>query len=191
MFVRRLLKKIGIWKYLKTQASDKDLARSSFLNQIIPKGGVGAELGVEKGVFTRCLLDVTEPEKLHLIDPWYLLGREWHWGSGNRSTVDALIGILGAFKNDLVEGRIVLNIGYDLEILSTFPEQYLDWVYIDTTHQYEHTQKELELLKSKIKENGIIAGDDWQINPDHPHHGVCRAVNEFVKREPYPDHLFQ
>ena len=44
---------------------------------------------------------------------------------------------------------------------------------------YDHTMKELQLLIRKVKPGGVIAGDDWQPEPDHPHHGVCRAVREF------------
>jgi len=177
MFIRRLWIKYNIGK--------KNSARSKFLVQVIPKGGVAAELGVHKGYFTRYILDITKPEKLHLIDPWYLRGKHWKWDKGDGSTIDALIGILRAFGDELVNKTIVLHIGADLEVLCTFPDQYFDWVYVDTTHSYEQTRKELHLLKSKVKTDGIIAGDDWLTDPNHRHHGVCRAVREFIEHEPF------
>ncbi len=36
-----------------------------------------------------------------------------------------------------------------------------------------------------MKPSGVIAGDDWVGDPDHPHHGVSRAVKEFVSERPY------
>lgn len=155
------------------------------MRRILPKGGVAAELGVQKGDFTRELLEIADPERLHLVDLWYLLGKEWHWGRGSRSTVAALKGILDKFEDELVSGRVALNIGDDVEVLATFPDRYFDWVYLDTLHAYEHTKRELEILKVKVKLHGIIAGDDWRLDPTHPHHGVCRAVTEFVETEPY------
>jgi hypothetical protein len=148
----------------------------------LPKGGVGAELGVHRGEFAAELLELAEPTRLHLIDLWYLFGLEWHWGEGEeRSTIGALKGILDRFAGELASGRVILHIGDDLELLPTFPDAYFDWVYVDSIHVYEHAQLELELLTAKVRPGGVIAGDDWIEDPDHPHHGVSRAVSEFCK----------
>ena len=160
--------------------------REPFVTGVLPRGGVGAELGIYRGEFTRELLDLTLPSRLHIVDPWYLLGPEWHWGKSRvRSTIGALQGVLGEFSRELVSGQVVLHVGDDLEVIPTFPDRYFDWVYIDSVHAYEHTRRELELLDAKMKPGGIIAGDDWIEDPDHPHHGVTRAVLEFVARTPY------
>jgi hypothetical protein len=159
--------------------------RGQILQRLVPSNSVGAEIGVHKGRFIRAILDMIKPKKLHLIDPWYLFGKEWQWAQGNRSTMEALIGILRACEEELVNGSIVLHIGYDVDILPMFHDQYFDWVYLDTSHQYEQTKRELELLKLKVKADGVIAGDDWHIDPNYMHHGVCQAVREFVEKEPY------
>lgn len=162
-----------------------DKSRRLFLEQYIPPGGVGAEIGVFKGQFTRILFEATRPQRLHLIDPWYLLGVEWPWARGNRSTTDALCSIIRRFKHQLASGQIVLNVADDLELLPTFPDGYFDWVYLDSTHAYEQTVSELALLKRKVKTGGVISGDDWREDPSHKHHGVCKAVREFVQQEPF------
>ncbi len=167
------------------EAMGKNRVRMRFVREILPPRGVAAELGVHKGYFTRVLLDIAEPVKLHLIDPWYLQGPAWTWGKGSRSTIEAVTGILRAFEDELVRGRVVLNVADDLEILPTFPAGYFDWVYLDTSHRYEQTRKELHALRSKMRATGIIAGDDWRPDPSHMHHGVCQAVREFVEQEPY------
>jgi hypothetical protein len=59
-------------------------------------------------------------------------------------------------------------------------DESLDWVYLDSTHSYQGTKQELALLKRKLKDRGLILGDDWQ-DEGHMHHGVCVAVNEFLK----------
>ena len=159
--------------------------RARFLAEVIPKGGIGAEIGVYKGHFTRFLLDGAAPEQLHLIDPWYLLGETWEWADGNQSTIDALVGVLRSYAIELIGGRAVLHVGYDLDVLPTFPDHFFDWVYLDSSHEYEHSVRELELLAMKVKAGGVIAGDDWQTDPAHVHHGVCRAVRELIAREPY------
>ena len=178
-----------LWNRLRRKSENpnrqKDVFRDRFLREVIPKGGVAAELGVYKGTFSRHLLEVTQPKQLHLIDPWYMNGKEWAWAEGNKSTIDALKGVLHAHEKELISGLVVLHIGDDLKVLQQFPDHYFDWVYVDTSHQYDHTLKELTLLKVKVKASGIIAGDDWQSDPSHRHHGVYRALKEFTKYEPY------
>ena len=159
--------------------------RIEFIERVLPKNGIGAELGVFKGHFSGILLKHTKARKLHLIDPWYFLTAHWLWARGNQSTVDALLKVLRTFKKEIEDGRILVHVGDDVQILATFPEQYLDWVYIDSSHTYEQTKDELQILTSKVKNNGIIAGDDWQPEPSHMHHGVYKAVNEFIGSEEY------
>lgn len=168
-----------------TAPSPNHLIRANVLRSLIRENGIGAEIGVHKGTFSRSILNTVKPQQLHLIDPWYLMGKEWRWGEGNRSTMDALINILQAFEDELINKTIVLHIGYDLEVLMTFPDDYFDWVYLDSSHQYEQTKKELALLKLKVKKEGVIAGDDWYNDPEHRHHGVYLAIQEFVEHEPY------
>jgi Methyltransferase domain len=159
--------------------------RIELLRRFIARHGTGAELGVHRGCFSLALLEALAPTKLYLVDPWYLHGKQWHWGKGDRSTMNALCRILHTMEDELVAGRLVLVIDDDLQALSKIPNDHLDWAYLDTTHQYEHTVKELDLLKVKVKAAGVIAGDDWQSDPSHRHHGVCKAVREFIDREPY------
>ena len=161
-------------------------ARAAFADKALPKHSVGAEIGVHKGRFTYVLLAAAQPQKLHLIDPWWELGtKEWAWAKGNKSIIDAVVGILRDCEDELVSGQVELNVGDDLELLPSFPDDYFDWVYLDSTHGYEQTRAELEILKRKVKDSGVIAGDDWHSEPEHRHHGVFRAVTEFVEKEPY------
>ena len=156
--------------------------RARVLERVIKPGGVGVECGVYKGEFSLALLERLAPSRLYLIDPWYLVTREWHWGEGDRSTVSALCNILRRFEDELVSGRVVLRIDNDLNALAQLPDAHLDWAYLDSTHQYLQTVKELELLRRKVKAGGIISGHDWQPDPGHKHHGVCKAVREAVDR---------
>jgi hypothetical protein len=156
----------------------RNAARAARLSEWIPPHGVGAELGVFQGRFSRTLLDTTAASRLHLVDPWYLMTAEWHWGWGNRNTVDAVITILQDFKREIEAQRVLVHVADDCAVLREMPDNYFDWVYIDSSHQYGHTCKELDLLVHKVKPEGVIAGDDWRPDPAHRHHGVYRAVME-------------
>lgn len=154
--------------------------RTPFVRTVIPKGGVGAELGVFRGHFSSVLHQHAEPIRLHLIDPWYLLTPEWHWGTGDRSTVNAVRRILKQWKSEIEDGSVVVHIGDDRDVLWSFDDESLDWAYIDSSHAYEHTLDELRILDAKLRPGGVIAGDDWHPDPSHRHHGIHRAVCEFA-----------
>lgn len=147
----------------------------------MPRGGVGIELGVQYGDFSDQVLRHAEPERLHLVDPWYLAGPEWTWEKTRpKSTIWALRHVLDRFADELVSGRVVLHIGTDLEVLQRSPDHHFDWAYLDSSHEYEHVRSVLELLDRKVKDGGLITGDDWVPDPAHPHHGVCKAVRGLV-----------
>lgn len=68
------------------------------------------------------------------------------------------------------------------EALESFPEGYFDWIYIDASHKYEDVLNNLELSRLKLKEDGIIAGDDYVNAVGKWNDDVIRAVNDFVKK---------
>jgi len=159
--------------------------RGPVMAKYLPKGGIGAELGVYKGHFSRTLLERTQPKQLHLIDPWYFLEPKWQWSPGNQSTLDALCHVLQTNKKEIDEQVIFVHVQDDIIILNQFPDQHFDWAYIDSTHAYEQTVAELELLHKKVKSSGIICGDDWRPDSTHKHHGVYLAVVEFMEKYNY------
>jgi SAM-dependent methyltransferase len=157
----------------------KNDRRRDILRSLIPTGGVGAELGVHKGHLTPKLVEWFQPDRLYVVDPWYLLSPTWDWAAGDKSTVNALARTVRRLRPALEAGRAEIVVADDLVFLAGLADHALDWVYLDSSHMYDHTMKELQLLIRKVKPGGVIAGDDWQPEPDHPHHGVCRAVREF------------
>jgi hypothetical protein len=162
----------------------------------LPKGGVGAEIGVFRGEFTPHILRVTRPRHLHLIDGWWELygDRYPDWGEytehGQLETRRAY-----AEARRRTDGqKVTFHVGDDLSVLPEFPNLYFDWVYLDSSHQYDHTLKELAILTRKVKL--VIMGDDWtdQEDADGPNAGCARAVRDFCAAPGWtllePDHVF-
>lgn len=174
------------WSPPESQWKNHARNRGPFVDKFIPKNSVGAELGVYCGHFTKVLLDIAKPEKLFLVDLWDLHGESWEdWGIKGPSTRAALHDLLKRYCWEIAADRIAVCAADDLVWLTRFPDNYFDWVYIDTSHTYEHCIAELPIVAAKVKPDGIITGDDWESDPNHPHHGVFLAVTEFVEREPY------
>lgn len=192
--IKNVLKKTWIYQiYLSNrikrsyndEINNNTKVRGPLISEFIPKNGVGAELGVLQGNFSGVLLEFAKPMQLHFIDPWYFLDSHWSWAGGNQSTIDAVIKILNERKSEIENKQVFMHIQDDLKVLNLFEDNYFDWVYIDSSHAYEHTKSELEILKSKVKRGGIICGDDWRPDSNHRHHRVYKAVNEFLSHENY------
>jgi hypothetical protein len=155
--------------------------------KLLPRDSVGAEIGVFKGEFTAHILRVVRPREFHLIDAWWLLYGEHYpnWGAytqfGTLRTRDAYEHAKRVVARVDRWGATVFHVADDVECLKGFADSYFDWVYLDTSHEYEHTKQELALLRQKMKRGGLISGDDWQTDSNHPHHGLCRAVVEFCE----------
>ena len=154
--------------------------RIRVLRPFIKKGSVGAELGVFKGSFLDHLL-LLEPEILYAVDPWHLAGPTWRWAQGDQSKANALERIRNAFSDEIERGQLVVVVDYSQSFLSSIADQTLDWVYVDSTHSYEQTRLELELSCKKVKQHGIVMGDDYNSDVNHRNHGVYKAVREFVE----------
>jgi len=145
-------------------------ARLDMLEQL-PKNATVAEIGVAKGRFSEKILDLCSPKKLHLVDSWSTR----MFDTSARSWVEK------KFKEQIKLGVVDINHGKSADILNGFPDNYFDWVYIDTDHTYTTTKMELELCRQKVKPGGIISGHDYTSRHYRKGNsfGVVEAVNEF------------
>lgn len=147
------------------------LADRDLLLQALPRGGVVAELGVDQGGFSQKILELNQPSKLHLIDLW---------GTGRYSQEKA-DAVASRFADEISEGKVNIHRGYSTEMLESFEDGSLDWIYIDTSHRYETTKQELAIAARKVKAGGFMCGHDFTIGnwPDYIRYGVIEAVHEF------------
>ena len=155
------------------------------------EGGVGAEFGVFRGHFAAEIAERVRPRKLYLVDPWTKLGERFDWPERpefdprytnfNRLTTrQAFADARRRVKpfSDQTEVEFVEDFAIAFcERLST----RLDFAYIDAQHDYESALEDLEAVSQVVADDGVIMGDDWIDDPGHPHAGVLRAVNDFIR----------
>jgi hypothetical protein len=148
--------------------------RESLLKEL-PKNAIVAELGVNKGDFSQKILELNQPQKLHLIDLW---GTE-RYHAGLRIKVEE------RFSKEISNESVIIHQGFSTDFADHFPNSYFDWIYIDTDHSYQTTKNELLLYKDKIKPGGIIAGHDFAKGNmvKQLRYGVIEAVYEFCFNE--------
>jgi SAM-dependent methyltransferase len=138
---------------------------------IAPKGAACAEVGVETGYFSAQILERTRPHVLHLVDR-------------NLSLIqyDKF-----PIKSALDVGVVRLHQGDSSEVLRTFEDGLLDWIYIDGDHSYEGVQKDIEQAVRVVKPDGLLIFNDYtQYSAlEHLPYGVMKAVNELCLTRQY------
>jgi len=118
-----------------------------------------AEVGVLRGRFASHLLS-TNPEELHLIDPWRVFGKAVYPDHSQKTQEDwdkTHDFVQNKFSKDY---RVNVHRGTSEEIASKFPDGYFDLVYIDANHTYEFCKLDIELWLPKVRKGGIIGGHD-------------------------------
>jgi hypothetical protein len=161
------------------------------LADLLPKGGIGAEIGVFAGLFSAILLELTKPRLAYFVDPWWTVFGERYpdWGTytdrGRLATRTAYQAASRRIASHANGARTEIVIDVSMNFFKGMPDHYFDWVYLDSSHTYEGTAAELAIIRPKLKPDGILAGDDWLDDPSHIHYGVSKAVRESVERGKY------
>jgi hypothetical protein len=163
--------------------------RRDFLLKAMPKEAIVAEIGVYKGEFSKKILDMTNPVRLHLIDPWKFEDDEIYEDSlyGGAQGVDQgnmdeiFNDLLKIFASEINKLQVIIHRASSEEACINFENNYFDWIYIDGNHLYDYVKKDLEYYYPKVKVGGFITGDDYT-EGGWWKGGVKKAVDEFVNK---------
>ena len=155
---------------------------------LLPREAVCAEVGTYRGDFAAAILGALNPKQLYLVDSWEHRAEEKYEGASygghavaGQQGMDAMYeGVVARFRAEIDSGAIVIKRARSLEAAASFPDQSLDWVYIDADHSYEGVKRDLDAYYGKVKPGGFIAGDDYGPGDKWFGQGVTRAVDEFA-----------
>ncbi len=155
--------------------------REDFLKALmpyIPEDAVCVELGVFRGDFSRVILDILNPLRLYLVDPWEIDKSKVYSDNGPTaySTNTELEQVREQFRND---SRALIFRGYSYDAVKSFPDHCLDFIYIDASHLYEDVKRDLNGYLPKLKPGGLMCGHDYF--DTYLNFGVVKAVDEFIE----------
>lgn len=135
------------------------------LPEVLPRGGVIAEIGTLRGAFARRILDCAEPSRLHLVD----------------------LDFGGLDPSVAADPRVVLHEGASEAVLDAFPDASFDWIYIDADHSYEAVVRDARAAAAKVRPGGYLVFNDYaHVDPFLGSYGVHRAVTEFALARRWP-----
>jgi Methyltransferase domain len=173
------------WKIQLLQGARRHRKRRRELIALLPKNGVGVEVGVWKGDFSARLLRGAKPRKLYLIDPWQHSPHDGAWYSEKDQQQMAHIRaeVAARFAREIQRERIVVMADRSQDAArklgSARSGGLLDWAYIDGDHTYESVLADLSGFWPLVRDGGCLAGDDYGIK-GWWQDGVTRAVDEFA-----------
>ena len=130
------------------------------------------EIGVRWGRNANFVLNNFDISTIHLIDPYCELPYLTHiFNSESVKTYK------DSAKNDLkpFKDKCVWYEDFSQNVIDKFDDNSIDIIYIDGDHSYEAVLSDLTLFYPKIKEGGLIIGDDY--NED----GVKQSIEEYSK----------
>lgn len=139
-----------------------------------------AEVGVCRGEFSHVLLSEWLG-RLFMIDAWKHYDDPNYRDIANAAQDEHEMNLQKAQRVAQQFGqRAQIIRGDSFDIAAQFPDGFLDVVYLDANHTYEHVKKELAAWRPKIKQGGALAGHDF-LDAELPDgsFGVRRAVLEF------------
>lgn len=134
---------------------------------------VGAEIGVERGRFSEVICQTNPDVYLSCIDPWKSYSRyeevikQGHMDRYYAQAVERL-------KPYHTE---ILRLS-SLEAAQHFPNESLDFVYIDANHELSHVIDDICAWEPKVRHGGIVSGHDY--TPEHENHRIPLHVMQAV-----------
>lgn len=116
---------------------------------------VGAEIGVYKGEYTKFFLDAGL--KMYGIDPWRNYSE--YRNSRGQKRLDFLYEhtkrVLAPYPNCTIVKKTTM------EAINDFPDESLDFVYIDANHLLKYVIEDIYEWSKKVRQGGVIAGHDY------------------------------
>lgn len=143
---------------------------------------MGAEVGVFMGALSKRLLRGRDDLRLILVDAWrpygtYSRDGDFHADMSVKEHEDAYHTTLKGIA--AFEARASVIRDWSIEASGKVPDGSLDFVFIDAEHTYEACKADIAAWAPKVRAGGVISGHDYE-NPDFPHWGVERAVQEYA-----------
>lgn len=141
---------------------------------------IGAEIGVFRGECSAHLLEMHSGLKLYMIDMW---SPDTYKGKGDDAATEPYRAIYekecslnqqrAIETTAIYEDRAAIFIISSIEAAEIFPDNFLDFVFLDASHKYEDVKADIMAWKPKVKQGGFLFLHDLGL-----FEGVTKAVNE-------------
>jgi hypothetical protein len=138
---------------------------------------VGAEIGVEQGLFSEWICKDNPEVKLFCVDAWQAYRR--YRDHVNQSKLDTFY---EEAKARLSPYNCEFIRKFSMDAVKDFEPNSLDFVFIDANHDFEFVVNDIIYWSKIVKPGGIVSGHDYRgedKDPNIPFH-VIQAINAYT-----------
>ena len=129
----------------------------------------GAEIGVQRGLYSEILFQKNPNLHLLCIDTWK--------GFSRHITDEINEQIYQECLQRLASYNVTIMRMGSMEAVKQIPDNSLDFIYIDQLHDFDSVMSDLIFWVPKVKLGGIVAGHDYCENYQY---GVIEAVRSYT-----------
>jgi hypothetical protein len=123
--------------------------------------GFGVEVGVQKGQYSKILLQNSRLQKLYLVDTWRKLPSSYK-DIANIGPYGHLQAMMQTYLNVYnFNDRAVIFREESSEAAQLFPDGSLDFVYLDGDHTEVGIKRDINAWYPKVKKGGVLSGHDF------------------------------
>lgn len=123
------------------------------------------EIGVWRGDYAKQILEQCEfIKRYYMIDPWANLP-DWNKPFNVSPVIFEEVYEEAMKKTEFASSKRVVLRGRTKEVIGDIPDNSLDFAYIDGDHTLRGITVDLIKLLPKMREGGLIGGDDFTNNP--------------------------
>lgn len=187
--------------------ADKLTSRKG-ITSILPDNCIGAEIGVQRGFFSYDLCESGKFSKFYSIDSWEDQWEDVRFFSNGFSNTKIPIEEFNDWVEDFggwEDNDEVYHIACDrlskfdfnevirlksVEAAKLFEDETFDFVYIDSSHNYDTVTNDLKTWLPKVKKGGILAGDDYIDKCDYYNFNQGRQVRCLIEVKSAVDNFF-
>lgn len=141
-------------------------------------GGIGVEIGVASGCFTKQILATWKSlGELYCIDLWAHQSENYYDSCNLSDNVQK--DRYQQFLKDFSGLKIQVIKDWSHMAVNKFEDNSIDFLYLDANHSYAPCLQDINLWYPKVKIGGVLSGHDYY-NGDDKGAGVKKAVDEFA-----------
>lgn len=130
----------------------------------------GAEIGVRDGVYSEILCKANPKLRLKCIDIWIMHSKVTGQEKTSRHLTYA--------KRKLAPYNVEIMKMDSNDALKIVPDGSLDFVYIDSNHEFDPVMMDIIFWSKKVRTGGIVSGHDYH---KHYRYGVIPAVDTYTR----------
>lgn len=145
----------------------------------------GVEIGTDRGEYAEVLVKTVPALELFCVDPWKAEAYEEGQQPESFENQEFFDRRYQETVNRLKDFNVKIIRKTSMEAVEDFPDESLDFVYIDGNHDFLNVTQDIHYWTQKVRKGGIVAGHDFVRYPSRKFNHVQKVVNAYTQAYHY------